>query len=103
MAEKEWYYWLEREKVGPVSEEKLKSLIDEGTLGNTTIVWSTDMTQPTAARDIRAFRTGVDYGEPGKDTRLVYDYSGTTYHKYDKDGTVLAIGLAFIAMIGWLV
>ncbi|MFP4445327.1 MAG: RDD family protein [Desulfosudaceae bacterium] len=40
----DWYYVVDKERVGPVKEEDFQSLVQDGTIGPDTLVWTAGMT-----------------------------------------------------------
>lgn len=56
MSASQWYYVLNDQQVGPVSQEELESIIAARGLPGSTLVWSKQLTAWTAAKDTDQFR-----------------------------------------------
>lgn len=54
MSSNEWYYVQDRQKVGPVSKEELRSLFDQGTIAGADLVWTQGMSEWKPASQVQA-------------------------------------------------
>jgi uncharacterized RDD family membrane protein YckC len=50
----EWYYVVDGQRLGPVSDEQLNALIENGTVGGTTLVWRQGMPDWRTLQEVRA-------------------------------------------------
>ena len=61
----EWYYVVDGERRGPVSDEQLDSLVQQGEINARTLVWKQGMPDWLALEEVRARRTAVDTSSTG--------------------------------------
>jgi uncharacterized RDD family membrane protein YckC len=54
MPSSEWFYVQDRQKVGPVSKEQLRSLYDQGTISGEDLVWTQGMSEWKPASQVQA-------------------------------------------------
>lgn len=55
----DWYYALDQRQQGPVSADELARLVDQGTVGSTTLVWRLGLPTWFALRDVVARSAGL--------------------------------------------
>lgn len=67
MNEREWYYYRDGERIGPISESKMVSHFANAELGPDTMVWTSELPEWTAANTIDGLvppsrrDVGIDY------------------------------------------
>lgn len=54
MPSSEWYYVQDRQKVGPVSKDELRSLVEQGTISGADLVWTQGMSEWKPASQVQA-------------------------------------------------
>ena len=61
----EWYYVVDGERRGPISDEELDSLVQQGEINARTLVWKQGMPDWLALEEVRARSTAVDTSSTG--------------------------------------
>ncbi len=54
MPSNEWFYVQDRQKVGPVSKEQIRSLFEDGTISGEDLVWTQGMSEWKPANQVQA-------------------------------------------------
>ena len=69
----EWYYAIEKEQVGPVSDSEFEDLVRKGTITSNTLVWNRTMTDWTAYGQVAGKPQDTRTGKtPTGDSRLLH-------------------------------
>lgn len=72
----EWYYVVEKKRVGPVTEEEFQLLVKNGTIQPDTLVWTSPMKDWEKLKDLD--KSGAD-GEVSTETRVTCAECGNSF------------------------